>query len=203
MTVVHDNLEKTEAKMSAEAVSVFYGDKKAINEVSIDIPTEYVTAFIGPSGCGKSTFLRTLNRMNDTIPSARVEGCIKLDGDDIYASGMDVVQLRARVGMVFQKPNPFPKSIYDNVGYGPRIHGLAPSKADLDVVVERALVRAGLPTHCYKIYEEAIVVQRKGGVIVVPVAVRTIEAPPTDEEAPHAYDTHLVIKHVDLNNWDF
>ena len=144
MTVVHDNLEKTEAKMSAEAVSVFYGDKKAINEVSIDIPTEYVTAFIGPSGCGKSTFLRTLNRMNDTIPSARVEGCIKLDGDDIYASGMDVVQLRARVGMVFQKPNPFPKSIYENIAYGPKIHGLAESKDELDAIVERSLKRAGL-----------------------------------------------------------
>ena len=144
MTVVHDNLEKTEAKMRAEAVSVFYGDKKAIDEVSIDIPTEYVTAFIGPSGCGKSTFLRTLNRMNDTIPSARVEGCIKLDGDDIYASGMDVVQLRARVGMVFQKPNPFPKSIYENIAYGPKIHGLAESKDELDAIVERSLKRAGL-----------------------------------------------------------
>ena len=108
MTVVHDNLEKTEAKMSAKGVSVFYGDKKAIDDVSIDIPTEYVTAFIGPSGCGKSTFLRTLNRMNDTIPSARVEGEIDLDGQDIYRSGMDVVQLRARVGMVFQSPTPSP-----------------------------------------------------------------------------------------------
>ena len=144
MTVVHDNLEKTEAKMSANAVSVFYGDKKAIDGVSIDIPTEYVTAFIGPSGCGKSTFLRTLNRMNDTIPSARVEGCIKLDGDDIYASGMDVVQLRARVGMVFQKPNPFPKSIYENIAYGPKIHGLAEGKDELDAIVERSLKRAGL-----------------------------------------------------------
>ena len=144
MTVVHDNLEKTEAKMSAEAVSVFYGDKKAINEVSIDIPTEYVTAFIGPSGCGKSTFLRTLNRMNDTIPSARVEGQIELDGEDIYSSGMDVVQLRARVGMVFQKPNPFPKSIYENIAYGPKIHGLAESKGELDEIVERSLQRAGL-----------------------------------------------------------
>ena len=111
--------------MQARGVSVFYGDKKAIDDVSIDIGTEHVTAFIGPSGCGKSTFLRTLNRMNDTIPSARVEGRIELDGEDIYAAGMDVVQLRARVGMVFQKPNPFPKSIYENVAYGPRIHGLA------------------------------------------------------------------------------
>ncbi|HCO45796.1 MAG TPA: phosphate ABC transporter ATP-binding protein, partial [Erythrobacter sp.] len=130
--------------MRAEAVSVFYGDKKAIDEVSIDIPTEYVTAFIGPSGCGKSTFLRTLNRMNDTIPTARVEGSIQLDGEDIYASGMDVVQLRARVGMVFQKPNPFPKSIYDNIAYGPKIHGLAEGKDELDAIVEKSLRRAGL-----------------------------------------------------------
>ena len=144
MTVVHDNLEKTEAKMSAKAVSVFYGDKKAIDEVSIDIPTQYVTAFIGPSGCGKSTFLRTLNRMNDTIPSARVEGEIELDGRDIYRSGMDVVQLRARVGMVFQKPNPFPKSIYENIAYGPKIHGLAEGKDELDAIVEKSLRRAGL-----------------------------------------------------------
>ena len=144
MTVVHDNLEKTEAKMSAREVSVFYGDKKAIDDVSIDIPTEYVTAFIGPSGCGKSTFLRTLNRMNDTIPSARVEGEIALDGQDIYRSGMDVVQLRARVGMVFQKPNPFPKSIYENIAYGPKIHGLAEGKDELDAIVEKSLKRAGL-----------------------------------------------------------
>ncbi|MAC12273.1 MAG: phosphate ABC transporter ATP-binding protein, partial [Sphingorhabdus sp.] len=98
----------------------------------------------GPSGCGKSTFLRTLNRMNDTIPIARVEGDIRLDGEDIYAPKMDVVQLRARVGMVFQKPNPFPKSIYDNVAYGPRIHGLAAGKSELDEIVERSLQRAGL-----------------------------------------------------------
>jgi phosphate transport system ATP-binding protein len=131
-------------KMSARGVSVFYGDKKAIDDVSIDVGQENVTAFIGPSGCGKSTFLRTLNRMNDTIGSARVEGKIELDGEDIYDSGMDVVQLRARVGMVFQKPNPFPKSIYENVAYGPRIHGLAAGKANLDEVVERSLRRAGL-----------------------------------------------------------
>jgi phosphate transport system ATP-binding protein len=131
-------------KMSAKNVSVFYGDKKALDEVSIDIPSEFVTAFIGPSGCGKSTFLRTLNRMNDTIANARVEGTITLDGEDIYKSGMDVVHLRARVGMVFQKPNPFPKSIYENVAYGPKIHGLAESRADLDAVVERSLRRAGL-----------------------------------------------------------
>jgi phosphate transport system ATP-binding protein len=131
-------------KMTARDVNVFYGDKKAIDQVSIDISQENVTAFIGPSGCGKSTFLRTLNRMNDTIPSARVEGGIELDGEDIYASGMDVVQLRARVGMVFQKPNPFPKSIYENVAYGPRIHGLAAGKAEMDQVVEKSLRRAGL-----------------------------------------------------------
>jgi len=131
-------------KMTARDVSVFYGAKKAIDAVSIDISQEHVTAFIGPSGCGKSTFLRTLNRMNDTIASARVEGQIALDGEDIYSSGMDVVQLRARVGMVFQKPNPFPKSIYENVAYGPRIHGLASAKADMDGIVEKSLKRAGL-----------------------------------------------------------
>lgn len=144
MTVLHDMDDKAEAKMRARDVSVFYGDKKAIDEVSIDIPTKYVTAFIGPSGCGKSTFLRTLNRMNDTIPSARVQGEIELDGENIYSSGMDVVQLRARVGMVFQKPNPFPKSIYDNIAYGPKIHGIANSKGELDDIVERSLQRAGL-----------------------------------------------------------
>ena len=131
-------------KMRAHDVSVYYGDKKAIDEVSVDIFSEYVTAFIGPSGCGKSTFLRALNRMNDTIASARVTGTIELDGEDIYDGRMDVVQLRARVGMVFQKPNPFPKSIYDNVAYGPRIHGLAENRQDMDAIVERSLRRAGL-----------------------------------------------------------
>jgi phosphate transport system ATP-binding protein len=130
--------------MSARNVNVYYGEKQAIQNVSIDVDTDNVTAFIGPSGCGKSTFLRTLNRMNDTVASARVTGEITLDGEDIYSSGMDVVQLRARVGMVFQKPNPFPKSIYDNIAYGPRIHGLASSKADLDQIVESSLRRAGL-----------------------------------------------------------
>ena len=143
MTTFHE-LDPVDAKITARDVSVFYGDKLALDAVSIDIATEYVTAFIGPSGCGKSTFLRTLNRMNDTIASARVEGEIKLDGRDIYRSGMDVVQLRARVGMVFQKPNPFPKSIYENVAYGPRIHGLAAGKGELDAIVERSLKRAGL-----------------------------------------------------------
>jgi len=131
-------------KMSARDVNVFYGQKQAINKVSIDVTQENVTAFIGPSGCGKSTFLRTLNRMNDTVAGARVEGKIMLDGEDIYASSMDVVQLRARVGMVFQKPNPFPKSIYENVAYGPRIHGLASSRAEMDQIVEKSLKRAGL-----------------------------------------------------------
>ena len=132
------------SKISANGVSVFYGQKRAIDNVSIEIPQNYVTAFIGPSGCGKSTFLRSLNRMNDTIPSARVEGEILLDGVDIYRSGMDVVQLRARVGMVFQKPNPFPKSIYENIAYGPRIHGITRSKGELDGIVEQSLQRAGL-----------------------------------------------------------
>jgi phosphate transport system ATP-binding protein len=131
-------------KISARDVNVFYGEKRAIEDVSLDIATEHVTSFIGPSGCGKSTFLRALNRMNDTIPSCRVSGEIKLDGEDIYAGGMDVVQLRARVGMVFQKPNPFPKSIYENVAYGPRIHGLAETKTDMDAIVEKSLRRAGL-----------------------------------------------------------
>ena len=144
VTRIHPNLEDSDAKMSAKGVSIFYGDKKAIDDVSINIPTRYVTAFIGPSGCGKSTFLRALNRMNDTIASARVEGEITLDGEDIYRSGMDVVQLRARVGMVFQKPNPFPKSIYENIAYGPRIHGLAEDKTALDEIVENSLRRAGL-----------------------------------------------------------
>ena len=134
----------TAPKMTARGVSVFYGDKKAIDDVSIDVRREHVTAFIGPSGCGKSTFLRSLNRMNDTIPNARVEGRIELDEEDIYAPSMDVVQLRARVGRDFQKPNPFPTSIYENVAYGPRIHGLASSKDELDTIVERSLKRAGL-----------------------------------------------------------
>jgi phosphate transport system ATP-binding protein len=131
-------------KISARNVSVSYGAKQAIHDISIDVDMDHVTAFIGPSGCGKSTFLRTLNRMNDTIPSAHVTGDVRIDGQDIYAAEMDVVQLRARVGMVFQKPNPFPKSIYENVAYGPRIHGLSGSRAELDMIVERSLTRAGL-----------------------------------------------------------
>ena len=137
-------LNNAPPKLSARGVDVFYGQKQAIKDVSIDIDMEHVTAFIGPSGCGKSTFLRTMNRMNDTVSSARVTGDIRLDGEDIYSPAMDVVQLRARVGMVFQKPNPFPKSIYENVAYGPRIHGLAASKGDMDGIVERSLTRAGL-----------------------------------------------------------
>ena len=133
-----------DARMTARKVDVFYGDKKAIDDVSIDIASKEVISLIGPSGCGKSTFLRCLNRMNDTIDSCRVMGTIALDGQDIYDPSVDVVPLRARVGMVFQKPNPFPKSIYDNVAYGPRIHGLAYDKAHLDAIVEEALQRAGL-----------------------------------------------------------
>lgn len=139
-----NNPPQNPPKMTAANVDVFYGGKQAIRNVSIDVAQDDVTAFIGPSGCGKSTFLRTLNRMNDTIAAARVSGDIRLDGEDIYARSMDVVQLRARVGMVFQKPNPFPKSIFENVAYGPRLHGLARSKADLAQIVERSLQRAGL-----------------------------------------------------------
>src|SRR4030095_16787860 len=131
-------------KMCTDKVGVFYGDKQALKDVSINIYDDLVTSFIGPSGCGKSTFLRCLNRMNDTIPTARVTGHIELDGEDINSSDMDVVQLRARVGMVFQKPNPFPKSIFENVAYGPRIHGLSRSKAELEQIVEKSLKRAGL-----------------------------------------------------------
>ena len=131
-------------KMAARDVCVFYGEKQALFDVSLNIRDRSVTALIGPSGCGKSTFLRCLNRMNDTIEGCRVTGTIELDGVNIYSSRVDPVQLRARVGMVFQKPNPFPKSIYENVAYGPRIHGLASSKADLDEIVVSSLKKAGL-----------------------------------------------------------
>jgi phosphate transport system ATP-binding protein len=131
-------------RMTIRDVSVSYGEKLALNGVTLDIEPAQVVAFIGPSGCGKSTFLRCLNRMNDTIDDCQVEGEIKLDGQNIYDPKVDVVPLRARVGMVFQKANPFPKSIYDNVAYGPRIHGLADSKEDLDGIVEASLKRAGL-----------------------------------------------------------
>lgn len=127
-----------------QGANVFYGDKQAIFDVDLEIAPRTVTAFIGPSGCGKSTLLRCLNRMNDVIPICRVEGDLRLNGQDIYAPEVDVVKLRKEVGMVFQKPNPFPKSIFDNVAYGPKIHGLAKSKADYDEIVEKSLRRAGL-----------------------------------------------------------
>jgi phosphate transport system ATP-binding protein len=134
----------TDVKIKAKDVQVYYGDNHAIKDVSVEIENNTVTAFIGPSGCGKSTFLRCLNRMNDTIDICRVEGDILIDGDDIYDKRVDPVQLRAKVGMVFQKPNPFPKSIYDNIAYGPRIHGMARNKAELDDIVERALRRGAI-----------------------------------------------------------
>ena len=131
-------------RMTARNVNVYYGDKQAIDNVTLDIAERQVISFIGPSGCGKSTFLRCLNRMNDTIDICRIEGEIAMDGKNIYAPDVDVVPLRARVGMVFQKPNPFPKSIFDNVAYGPRIHGIATSRAELNDIVESSLERAGL-----------------------------------------------------------
>ncbi|KQI67222.1 phosphate ABC transporter ATP-binding protein [Loktanella sp. 3ANDIMAR09] len=131
-------------KISANNIDVYYGEKHAIKDVSVQIEDKTVTAFIGPSGCGKSTFLRCINRMNDTIDIARVTGHIAIDGEDIYDPRVDPVQLRAKVGMVFQKPNPFPKSIYDNVAYGPKIHGLSRNKAELDEIVEKSLRRGAL-----------------------------------------------------------
>jgi phosphate transport system ATP-binding protein len=133
-------------KIMARAVDVFYGSKQALRAIDLDIEEKRVTALIGPSGCGKSTFLRCLNRMNDTIDICRFEGKIELDGQDIYAKDVDTVQLRARVGMVFQKPNPFPKSIYDNIAYGPRIHGLAQRGPEMHEIVQSSLERAGLWT---------------------------------------------------------
>lgn len=135
---------ETTTKISAKDVQVHYGDTHAIKDVNVEIGDKAVTAFIGPSGCGKSTFLRCINRMNDTIDICRVAGDIRIDGEDIYDRRVDPVQLRAKVGMVFQKPNPFPKSIYDNVAYGPRIHGLSNSKAEMDDIVERALRRGAI-----------------------------------------------------------
>lgn len=131
-------------KMTMRNVDVFYSDKQAIYDVNIDIAKNEVIAMIGPSGCGKSTFLRTLNRMNDTVEGCRVDGQIRMDGQDLYSPKLDVVELRARVGMVFQKPNPFPKSIRDNVTYGPKIHGLADTRVDLDEILEKSLRKAGL-----------------------------------------------------------
>ncbi|MGL1932667.1 MAG: phosphate ABC transporter ATP-binding protein PstB [Desulfotalea sp.] len=133
-----------DSRVECRNVNVYYGEKCAIRDISIDVGRNEVLAMIGPSGCGKSTFLRCLNRMNDTVSSCRVEGTIALDGVDIYGSKIDVVPLRAKVGMVFQKPNPFPKSIYDNVAYGPRIHGLVSNRAELDEVVEDSLIKAGI-----------------------------------------------------------
>lgn len=141
---VLSNMTENAIKISGKDVSVFYGEKQALFDVNLEIPERQVMALIGPSGCGKSTFLRCLNRMNDTIDICRVEGEIKLDETDIYDKEVDVVELRARVGMVFQKPNPFPKSIYENVSYGPRIHGLTRSKSEMDEIVETSLKKAGL-----------------------------------------------------------
>ena len=142
--IMESHMGTTAIKIWARDVQVYYGDNHAIKDVSIDIEDKTVTAFIGPSGCGKSTFLRCLNRMNDTIDICKVTGEILIDDEDIYDRRVDPVQLRAKVGMVFQKPNPFPKSIYDNVAYGPRIHGHAQNKADLDDIVERALRRGAI-----------------------------------------------------------
>jgi len=144
MRLTERTVETNDSKITARKVQVYYGDTHAIIDVDVDILDKAVTAFIGPSGCGKSTFLRCLNRMNDTISVARVEGEIKIDDEDIYDPKVDPVQLRAKVGMVFQKPNPFPKSIYDNVSYGPKIHGMTRSKAELDEIVEKSLRRAAL-----------------------------------------------------------
>ncbi len=144
MRIAERTVSTNTAKITARGVQVYYGENHALKDVDIDILSGTVTAFIGPSGCGKSTFLRCLNRMNDTISICRIQGDIRIDGDDIYAPELDVVHLRARVGMVFQKPNPFPKSIYDNVAYGPKIHGLTRNKTELDEVVETSLRKAAL-----------------------------------------------------------
>ena len=146
MRIAERNVDSNEAKIAARKVQVYYGTNHALKDVSVEILDRAVTAFIGPSGCGKSTFLRCLNRMNDTVPTCRVEGKILLEGEDIYDPRVDPVQLRAKVGMVFQKPNPFPKSIYDNVAYGPKIHGLTRNKGELDQIVEDALRKAALWT---------------------------------------------------------
>ncbi len=137
-------IEAENPRMICRDVNVYYGETHAIKNVSVDLGKNEVLAMIGPSGCGKSTFLRCLNRMNDTIDGCRVTGSITIDGQNIYDKSMDVVPLRAQVGMVFQKPNPFPKSIYDNIAYGPRIHGLVEGKAELDQIVENSLKKAGL-----------------------------------------------------------
>lgn len=144
MRILERDVDTDAIKIAARKVQVYYGDNHAIKDVNVDISDKTVTAFIGPSGCGKSTFLRCLNRMNDTIDVCRVTGDIRIDDEDIYDKKVDPVQLRAKVGMVFQKPNPFPKSIYDNVAYGPRIHGLSRNRTELDQIVENALRRAAL-----------------------------------------------------------
>jgi phosphate transport system ATP-binding protein len=144
MRIVERKVDTNEVKIAAKDVQVYYGNNHAIKDVSVEIEDKTVTAFIGPSGCGKSTFLRCINRMNDTIDICRVMGDIRIDGEDIYDPQVDPVQLRAKVGIVFQKPNPFPKSIYDNVAYGPKIHGLAKNKGDLDEIVENALRRGAI-----------------------------------------------------------
>jgi len=143
-TVYHQDIDAENIKVAVKGIDVFYGDKQALFDVSLDIPDRGVTAFIGPSGCGKSTFLRCMNRMNDTIDGARVSGSLMIDGGEVNDPSIDPVVLRAGVGMVFQKPNPFPKSIYDNVAYGPRIHGLAASREELDEIVKQSLIKAGL-----------------------------------------------------------
>ncbi len=139
-----DSVLEAPIKLRAKGVSVFYGDKLALFDINLDIPPNQVTALIGPSGCGKSTFLRCMNRMNDVIKGCRMQGLLELDGENLFRESLDVVRLRARVGMVFQKPNPFPKSIYDNVAYGPRIHGMAETRAQLDEIVVKSLEQAGL-----------------------------------------------------------
>ena len=140
----HVDTQPSTPKVVARGVNVFYGEKHALRDVSVEIPNQTVTAFIGPSGCGKSTFLRCINRMNDTIEGCRVTGVLEIDGFDIQARDVDPVELRSRVGMVFQKPNPFPKSIFDNIAYGPRIHGLAANRTELESIVEQSLGKAGL-----------------------------------------------------------
>ncbi len=139
-----DKNEQFENKITVRDLKLWYGDFEALHGVDLDVYAGKVTSFIGPSGCGKSTFLRTLNRMNDRIPSCRVEGSILLEGSDIYAPEVDVVQLRTHVGMVFQKPNPFPKSIYENIAYAPRIHGLVKDAVEMDELVESSLIKAGI-----------------------------------------------------------
>jgi phosphate transport system ATP-binding protein len=136
--------DSNKIRMSTKDLNVFYGSKQALFDINMNIEKNAVTALIGPSGCGKSTFLRCLNRMNDTIENCRIEGEVLLDGEDIYKKDVDVVVLRSKVGMVFQKPNPFPKSIYENVAYGPKIHHLTSTKSDMDAIVEKSLKRAGL-----------------------------------------------------------